>query len=405
MQKVIVFGGDGFCGWPISLKLSASGYDVTIVDNLSRREIDRKLNSNSLTPITPIYHRINKWRNLTGRTIRFENIDIALHYHHLFKILGEINPHAVVHLAEQRAAPYSMKGVEEKLYTVNNNISATHNLLVALSELNIGTHVVHMGTTGSYGYGHTDDFYIPEGYVQSSLRCAKTNRKINAEILFPTDPGSVYHTTKVMDAQLFYFYNKNDDIMITDLYQGIIWGTQTDETAINEDFVNRFDYDGDYGTVLNRFIVQSVVGHPITVYGSGERMRAFIHIKDSAECVKMAIENPPDKDDRVRIINQTTEQLDLYDLAKIVSKRTGAEIRHYKNPRKEDDKNKLFMTNETLLKMGLNPKKLDNDGLSELIDTVSMYKDRVDKNKIITTSIWKKGMEVDRIGEQRKDFI
>lgn len=389
MEKIIVLGGDGFCGWPISLRLSSLGYDVTIIDDLSRRVIDVRLGCNSLTPIRSLDYRVLKWRQLTGNSLHVRQFDVARDYEALSKTIEYLRPAAIIHLAEQRSAPYSMKGSSEKRYTVDNNISATNNLLVAVSDLGIDIHIVHIGTMGVYGYGGLENFYIPEGYVDMEMTCTVTGQCVKPQVMFPSDPGSVYHMTKVLDSQLFCFYNKNDGVRITDLHQGIVWGTQTEETSMHEALINRFDYDGDYGTVLNRFIMQGVIGHPITVYGSGERERAFIHIGDTAECIRLAIENPP-SNDRVRIINQTTEQLNLKDLAEMISKRTGTEIQYCTNPRKEADKNNLLTTNKTLLDLGLNPRKLDDDGITEVFDVVEKYRKRVDTSKIMPTSFWTK---------------
>jgi UDP-sulfoquinovose synthase len=248
MKKIIVFGGDGFCGWPTSLYLSAFGYDVIIVDNFSRRTIDVELECESLTPIQTMDKRVKRWRRLTHDRLFFKRVDIAYNYHGLKDVLRKERPDAIVHFAEQRAAPYSMKSGAHKLYTVRNNILATHNLLCAIVELKLDTHVVHLGSAGVYGYGGDVDFTIPEGYVKCDLH-GKDNI-LTGEIMFPADPGSIYHMTKVMDAQMFYYYNKNDNLRITDLHQGVVWDTQTEQTLLHPDLINRFDYDGDYGTVL-----------------------------------------------------------------------------------------------------------------------------------------------------------
>jgi UDP-sulfoquinovose synthase len=277
-------------------------------------------------------------------------------------------------------------------------------LLAALTQLNLNAHVVHIGSLGSYGYGGVEDFCIPEGYVNSKLQCDVTGKWADREIKYPADPGSVYHMTKVIDAELFHFYNKNDRLRITDLYQGIVWGTQTEETKMHCDLVNRFDYDGDYGTVLNRFLVQAIVGHPLTVYGSGDRMRGFIHIQNTVECVQLAIENPPRRGERVQIINQTAEQCNLHGLAERVSNLLDAEVRYYTNPRVEADKNVLRVSNASLINMGLSPKLLDDKDLLETCEIVEKHKDRVDKKKIICTSRWRKGIRIDSEGKKREDF-
>ncbi len=265
--------------------------EVTIIDNLSRRNIDNELGTSSLTPIASMEERLATWKSLTGDVITYFNMDIASEYTRLAELLQEIEPDAIVHFAEQRAAPYSMFGPEQKRYTVDNNINATHNILCAIVEKGLDTHLVHLGSTGVYGYD-TQGFSITEGYIDVQfVQSGKTG--IHRNILHPMYPGSIYHMTKCLDEILFYFYNKNDQVRITDLHQGIVWGTNTRETSIDPALINRFDYDGIYGTVLNRFPMQSAIGYPLTVYGTGGQTRAFIHIENTVECIRLAIENPP----------------------------------------------------------------------------------------------------------------
>ncbi|MFP4333818.1 MAG: NAD-dependent epimerase/dehydratase family protein, partial [Campylobacterales bacterium] len=349
-KKVLVLGGDGFCGWPTALKLSNDGHDVIIADNLSRRKIDVELECESLTPIQPIHKRLSKWKELTNKNINFVHIDIAKEYDRFLDILKKERPDVIVHFAEQRAAPYSMKSSFHKRYTVDNNMNATNNTLCAIVESGLDVHLVHLGTMGVYGYG-TAGLAIPEGYLP--VKVGEDGNEKEIEILYPANPGSVYHMTKTLDALAFYYYNKNDKIRVTDLHQGIVWGTNTDETMMDEALINRFDYDGDYGTVLNRFLMQAAVGHPMTVHGTGGQTRAFIHIKDTVQCIKIAIENPPAKGDKVKIFNQATEAHTLKNLAKMINELTGAEIRYYKNPRNEDEQNELVFKNENFLKLGL----------------------------------------------------
>jgi len=278
-KKILVLGGDGFCGWPTSLYLSDQGHEVIIVDNLSRRKIDTELGCDSLTPIRPIEERIRVWNALSPIPkfpIRFKFLDLQTNYPELVQFLKDEKPDTVVHFAEQRAAPYSMKDPRRKRYTIDNNVSGSHNLLCAIVESELDIHVVHLGTMGVYGYG-TSGGEIPEGYLDVTLPSGESSK-----ILHPSHPGSVYHLTKCLDALMFQFYNKNDNIRITDLHQGIVWGTNTEQTARDERLVNRFDYDGDYGTVLNRFLMQAALKIPLTVYGTGGQTRAFIHISDTA---------------------------------------------------------------------------------------------------------------------------
>jgi len=390
-MRVLVLGGDGFCGWPTSLYLSDRGHDVTILDNLSRRKIDVDLEVESLTPISAMGERLRAWREVSGREIGFVNIDLATEYDRLAAILVDLRPDAVVHFAEQRAAPYSMRSEKTKRYTVDNNVRATHNLLTAMVDTGVDAAIAHLGTMGVYGYGWSGSAPIPEGYL--TVKVPTPDGDLEREILHPANPGSVYHMTKTLDQLLFAFYAKNDGLRITDLHQGIVWGTQTNQTVLDERLINRFDYDGDYGTVLNRFLMQAAIGHPLTVHGTGGQTRAFIHIKDTVRCIEIAISNPPVAGDKPMVLNQITETHRVLDLAKLISDITGADIAYLPNPRREAEENDLVVRNDQFLALGLEPTTLSEGLLGEVKEIATKYASRADLRKIIARSVWKAGME------------
>ena len=356
-MKVLVLGGDGFCGWPTSLHLSDLGHDVTIVDNLSRREIDLELEVDSLTPIRPIGERRRVWQTLTGKEIGFVHLDLATEFDRFEALLRELRPDALVHFAEQRAAPYSMRSTAAKRYTVDNNVRATHNVLAAIVDSGLDVALVHLGTMGVYGYGWSGSAPIPEGYL--TVKVPTPDGDIEREILHPANPGSVYHLTKTLDQLLFAFYCANDQLRITDLHQGIVWGTQT----------------------------------PQTVHGTGGQTRAFIHIRDTVRCVQIALENPPVRGDKPLVFNQVTEVHRVRELAELIAKLTGAEVAFLPNPRREAVENELNVSREKFLALGLNPIFLSEGLLEEVREVALRYKDRADPTKIIARSVWRQGME------------
>jgi len=369
------------------VNLAEAGHDVVIVDNLSRRKIDIDLGVESLTPIATISERLRAWEQVGGRAMRFVHLDIAREYDLLLELLRSERPAAVVHFAEQRAAPYSMKSSATKRYTVDNNVNGTHNLLAAIVESRLDIHIVHLGTMGVYGYGSHRGATIPEGYLTVEVPQPDGTR-FTEKILHPANPGSVYHMTKTLDQLLFFYYNKNDGIRITDLHQGIVWGTNTELTERDPRLTNRFDYDGDYGTVLNRFLMQAAIGYPLTVHGTGGQTRAFIHIRDSVRCVQLALEHPPAHDERVKIFNQMTESHRVGDLAHKVADLTGAQVNHLANPRNEAIENDLIVDNRCFIELGLQPTTLDDGLLAEVVDVARRWADRCDRSRIPCVSAW-----------------
>lgn len=387
-MKIAILGGDGFVGWPTSLHLSEIGHEVHIIDNLSRRWIDTELGVQSLTPMDSIQERTRVWHKETGKRIHFHLIDIAKDYDVLKNWLNEHRPDAIVHFAEQRAAPYSMKSDRHKNHTVNNNVSGTHNLLNAMVEVGLDAHLVHLGTMGVYGYS-TVGAAIPEGYLPVGVE-TMDGKTVQQDILYPANPGSIYHMTKCLDQLMFQFYAKNDRLRITDLHQGIVWGTHTQETRRHEQLINRFDYDGDYGTVLNRFLIQAAIDFPLTVHGTGGQTRAFIHIQDSVRCIELALNEAPKAGSPVQIFNQMTETHRVRDLADMISRLTGAEVAYLPNPRKEAAENDLVVKNDQFLELGLKPITLEDGLLDEVVEVAKKYTYRVDRSRIPAVSAWTK---------------
>jgi UDP-sulfoquinovose synthase len=381
-MKVIVIGGDGFCGWPTSLFLAKKGNAVMIIDNFSRRKIDHELGTQSLTRIASIEERLSAAQK-NKFNLSFEKIDIVKDYNLLLNTIKNYKPDAIIHFGEQRAAPYSMIGDKERRYTVNNNISGTHNVCSAIVESNKKIHLIHLGTMGVYGYSK-EMGPTPEGYLDVTIN----QTGVSKEILFPSNPGSIYHMTKSLDQLIFQFYNKNWGLKITDLHQGIVWGTQTPETILDEALVNRFDYDGVYGTVLNRFIVQAVNRHPLTIYGNGGQTRAFIHISDTAKCIWLALNNSNFKNNRVRIFNQVAEVYNLKELAFKIKSKYSAEIEYLDNPRKELSENELEVKNNNFMQLGFEPILLENTLLEEIVFIAKNNKNNFDKSVVKNSPKW-----------------
>lgn len=383
-MKIMVLGGDGYCGWATALYLSQKGHEVSIVDNLIRHQWDRELGVRTLTPIKRIRDRVNSWYDLTGKTIPFFQGDIT-DYDFLSRVIAGMQPEAVVHFAEQRSAPYSMVDVSHAVETQTNNVMGTLNLLFAIKERAPECHIIKLGTMGEYG---TPDIDIEEGYITIA------HKGRSDKLPFPMQPGSFYHLSKVHDTANIRLACKIWGLRATDLNQGVVYGTATDETNMSEELVNRFDYDEIFGTVLNRFCVQAVVEHPLTVYGSGTQTRAFLDIRDTVRCVELSCLNPPEPG-FLRVFNQFTEQFSVRQLALMVAEAgnklglTRITIEEIPDPRVEAHGHYYNATNSGLIALGLKPHLLENSLLDSLMNIAIKYKDQVDLSTLMPRVNWR----------------
>jgi UDP-sulfoquinovose synthase len=383
-MKVLVIGGDGYCGWATALHLSKKGYDVGIMDNLVRRHWDMKLGVETLTPIAPIQQRIQRWQDLTGKSIDLFVGDIT-DYDFLIKSLHQFEPEAIVHFGEQRSAPFSMIDREHAVLTQVNNVVGTLNILYAMRQDFPDCHLVKLGTMGEYGTPNID---IEEGYITIEHNGRKDT------LPYPKQPGSFYHLSKVHDSHNIHFACKIWGLRATDLNQGVVYGVLTEETGMDEMLINRLDYDGVFGTALNRFCIQAAIGHPLTVYGKGGQTRGFLDIRDTVRCVELAIANPADPG-QFRVFNQFTEMFSVGDLAVMV-KNAGThldidvDIKHLDNPRVELEQHYFYAKNTCLLSLGLQPHYLSDSLIDSLLNFASKYKHRVDEKQILPKVSWRR---------------
>ena len=376
-MKVLVVGGDGYCGWATALYLSDRGYDVGIVDSLVRRHWDQTLGIDTLTPIAPIRHRVDRWHQLTGKKIELFVGDIC-DYPFVQSFMRKFEPEAILHFGEQRSAPFSMIDREHAVMTQVNNVVGNLNLLFAIREFNQAIHLVKLGTMGEYGQPNID---IEEGYI--------TIRHNGREdrLPYPMQPGSFYHLSKVHDTHNIRFACKIWGLRATDLNQGVVYGVLTDQTAIDDVLINRLDYDEVFGTALNRFCIQAAIGHPLTVYGAGGQTRGFLDIRDTVRCMEIAVANPA-AEGEFRVFNQFTEQFSVMDLALMVKKAgedagMKVEVDHVKNPRVEKEAHYYNAKNTQLKDLGLVPHCLSESLLTSLLQFAIRYRDRVDKAQIM----------------------
>jgi UDP-sulfoquinovose synthase len=381
-MRVLILGGDGYLGWPTALRFSARGHDVSVVDNFSRRRWVRDSGSDSLTPIGGFEARIAAWADVSGDRIRsfvgaIEDGDF------LDEVVAEVRPEAVVHYGQQASAPYSMASREKAVETQYANVIGNLNLLFAIRDHVPDCHLVKLGTMGEYGQPEID---IEEGYIEIEHKGRKDT------LPFPKLPASLYHCSKVHDSTNIHFACRTWGLRATDLNQGVVYGIATEETARDERLINRFDYDEIFGTVLNRFCLQAVIGHPLTVYGAGTQTRGFLNIRDTLACVELAVANPAERGD-FRVFNQFTEQFSVIELAELVrhaGEHLGyaVEIQHYDNPRVEKEEHYYNAVHTKLLDLGLEPTLLGEELVESMLHTIERFKGNAIESAIDPRTRW-----------------
>ncbi len=382
-MRILILGGDGYLGWPQSLYLSSQGHEVTIFDNLMRRHFDLESGFNSLAPLYTLHERIAAWKEISGRQIQL-CIGDTMDYEAVATAFQASQPEVIIHFAEQRSAPYSMLDRRHAVFTQTNNVIGTLNILYAMKDFAPDSHLVKLGTMGEYGTPNID---IEEGFIE-------IHHKGRSDVLpFPKQPGSFYHLSKTHDSHNIMFCCKTWGLRATDLNQGIVYGVETDETALDSRLATRFDYDHIYGTALNRFCVQAAVGYPLTVYGQGLQTRGYINLRDTMRCIELALTTPP-REGEYRVFNQITEQFSLVELAAMVVKQSehfglAAQIKHLPNPRVEAEQHYFNVTHTKLIELGLEPHLLNESVLTSLIGLAMKYREHVDRNLILPTVNWR----------------
>ncbi|TDU89945.1 UDP-sulfoquinovose synthase [Kribbella voronezhensis] len=383
-MRVLVLGGDGYLGWPTALHLSDCGHQIAVLDNFARRGYDEELGVRSLVPIEDLDTRIAAWHEVSGQRITAYTGDL-LDAEFVYRVLAEFKPEAIVHFAEQRAAPYSMIDRQHAVYTQHNNVIGTLNLMYAVAELDPSIHLVKLGTMGEYGTPNID---IEEGWLEVEHNGRKDR------MLYPKKPGSFYHLSKVHDSHNLEFGCRIWGLRVTDLNQGIVYGQQTPQTAQDARLATRLDYDAVFGTVLNRFVIQAVLGEPLTVYGTGGQTRGLLDIRDTVECIRLAVEHPAEAGE-FRVFNQMTESYSVGQIAQLVSEcfPGPVQVEHLENPRVEQPEHYYNVKHTGLVGLGLQPHLLSDTLIESLFDIVAANKDRVDLNALLPTVRWKGGVK------------
>lgn len=382
-MKVIILGGDGYLGWPTCMHFAAQGHDVWAVDNYLRRDIAADTDSGALFPNPRLSERAEIFKAASGKDIHVREGDCA-DIDFMNMLFADVQPDAVIHYAEQPSAPYSMKGFSEAQTTLNNNLNATFNLIWAVMEHAPDCHIVKLGTMGEYGTPNID---IEEGWIEIDHKGRKDT------FLYPRQAGSLYHTTKVLDTDLLWFYVRTYGLRVTDLMQGPVYGLVTEQTEMDERLKPNFHYDDIFGTVLNRFLVQAVSGVPLTVYGKGGQTRGYLNLKDTLQCVELAANNPVDRGD-LRILNQFTEQFSVNELAQKVREAGNdigldVKIENIENPRKEAEDHYYNAANTGLMELGLKPNLLTQEVITDMLEQVRQYQDNIVKDRIMPRVSWK----------------
>jgi UDP-sulfoquinovose synthase len=382
-MRIMVLGGDGYLGWPTAMYLSARGHQVSVLDSSVRRQYDEELGSGSLVPIESLRTRVKAWEQVSGERIPVFHGDLC-DADFTYEAIRSFRPDAVVHFAEQRAAPYSMIDRKHAVYTQTNNVVGTLNLMYAIGEIDRDIHVVKLGTMGEYGQPNID---IEEGWLEVEHKGRKDR------VLYPKKPGSFYHLSKVHDSHNLEFGCRIWGLRVTDLNQGVVYGQETEQTVLHPQLATRLDYDAVFGTVLNRFAIQAVLGQPLTVYGGGSQTRAFLDIRDTVECIRLACENPADPGE-FRVFNQATEQFSLDELAKVVANSFpgGVEVEHIDNPRVELENHHYNFTHTALESLGLVPHLLGDTLLEQMYGVIERYRHRVDLDLLEPTVQWREAV-------------
>jgi UDP-sulfoquinovose synthase len=382
-MRIVILGGDGYLGWPMAMRFSARGHDVHVIDNELRRRLHAEAGTDSLTPIVRLPERVEAWRDVTGREIgvTFGDLtDPAV----VDDVIGATPPDAVVHFGEMPSAPYSMKDRERAVFTQTNNVVGTLNVLYAMRDRAPRAHLVKLGTMGEYGTPNID---IEEGFIE-----VRHNGRSDY-LPFPKVPGSMYHLSKVHDSHNIHFACRVWGLRATDLNQGVVYGIRTQETALDDRLLTRFDYDDVFGTALNRFCLQAVIGHPLTVYGQGGQTRGYLNIEDTLRCVELAVLHPAEPGE-FRVFNQFTEQFSVVELAELVRK-AGAEIgmdvaiHPIENPRVEAEEHYYNAAHTKLLDLGLRPHLLDETLIESMFATIERFRDRVIVDHILPRDRWR----------------